>query len=100
MIKLIASDMDGTLLNDKHEIHEEFYRVFEELKKKNIIFVAASGRQYHTLVKQFDSIKDDMMFIAENGTYVVYKGEQILLNSLNKETVIKLIEIGRKIKAE
>ena len=38
MIKLIASDMDGTLLNDKNEIHEEFYKVFQELKKKNIIF--------------------------------------------------------------
>jgi len=98
MIKLIASDMDGTLLNDKNEIHEEFYNVFEELKKKDIIFAAASGRQYHTLVKQFNNIKDDMMFIAENGTYVVYKGEEILLNSLNKETAIELIKIGRNIK--
>ncbi len=38
MIKLIASDMDGTLLNDKNEIHEDFYKVFEELKKQDIIF--------------------------------------------------------------
>ena len=44
MIKLIASDMDGTLLNDKNEIHEEFYKVFQELKNKNIIFAAASGK--------------------------------------------------------
>ena len=44
MIKLIASDMDGTLLNDKDEIHEEFYQVFQELKNQNIIFAAASGR--------------------------------------------------------
>jgi len=98
MIKLIASDMDGTLLNDKNEIYEDFYKVFEELKKRNIIFAAASGRQYHTLVKQFDSIKDDMMFIAENGTFVVYKGKELLLNSLNKETAIELIKIGRNIK--
>ena len=51
MIKLIATDMDGTLLNYKNEIHEEFYEVFNELKKKNIIFAAASGRQYYNLVK-------------------------------------------------
>ena len=49
MIKLIASDMDGTLLNDKDEIHEEFYQVFQELKNQNIIFAAASGRQYYNL---------------------------------------------------
>lgn len=52
MIKLIASDMDGTLLNDKDEIHEEFYQVFQELKKQNIIFAAASGRQYYNLAKR------------------------------------------------
>lgn len=97
MIKLIASDMDGTLLNDKNEINEEFYKVFKELKKKNIIFAAASGRQYYTLENQFNSIKDDMMFIAENGTYVVYKGEEVLINPLNKETAIELIKIGRNI---
>ena len=54
MIKLIASDMDGTLLNDKDEIHEEFYQVFQELKKQNIIFAAASGRQYYNLAKRFE----------------------------------------------
>ena len=97
MIKLIASDMDGTLLNDKNEIHEEFYKVFQELKKKNIIFAAASGRQYYNLAKRFEKIKDDMMFIAENGTFVVYKGEELLLNALDKETAIELIKIGRDI---
>ena len=45
MIKLIASDMDGTLLNEKDEINEEFFDVFNKLKERNIIFAAASGRQ-------------------------------------------------------
>ena len=98
MIKLIASDMDGTILKDKNEIHEEFYKVFQELKKQNIIFAAASGRQYYTLAKRFEKIKDDMMFIAEYGTIVVYKGEELLLNALDKETAIELIKIGRDIK--
>lgn len=38
------------------------------------------------------------MFIAENGTFVVYKGEELLLNALDKETAIELIKIGRDIK--
>ena len=97
MIKLIASDMDGTLLNDKNEIHEEFYKVFQELKKQNIIFAAASGRQYYNLAKRFEKIKDDMMFIAENGTFVVYKGKELIVNSLEKNIAKELIEIGRTI---
>ena len=36
MIKLIASDMDGTLLNEKDEINEEFFDVFNKLKERNI----------------------------------------------------------------
>ena len=34
MIKFIATDMDGTLLNSKKELSPEFYDVFEELKKR------------------------------------------------------------------
>ena len=46
MIKLIASDMDGTLLDGNGKLNEEFFHVFKKLKKNNIIFAAASGRQY------------------------------------------------------
>lgn len=37
MIKFIATDMDGTLLNSKKELSPEFYDVFEELKKRDIL---------------------------------------------------------------
>ncbi len=97
MIKLIATDMDGTLLNDNHEIHDDFYKVFEELKNKDVIFAAASGRQYYNLLKRFEDIKDDMMFIAENGTFVVYKGEELLLNALDRDIANELIEVSREI---
>ena len=55
MIKLIATDMDGTLLNENGEINKEFKEVFNKLKEKKIMFCAASGRQYYNLLKnQFD----------------------------------------------
>ena len=62
MIKLIASDMDGTLLNENNEINDEFFDIFNKLKERDIIFAAASGRQYYNLLKRFEKIKDDMMF--------------------------------------
>lgn len=97
MIKLIASDMDGTLLNENNEINDEFFDIFNKLKERDIIFAAASGRQYYNLLKRFEKIKDDMMFIAENGTFVVYKDEEILVNALDKNIAIELIKIGRTI---
>lgn len=97
MIKFIATDMDGTLLNSKKELSSEFYDVFEELKKRNILFAAASGRQYYTLAKEFNDIKEDMLFIAENGTFVVYKGKELVVNGLDRELANELIRIGRTI---
>ncbi|ADO82643.1 Cof-type HAD-IIB family hydrolase [Ilyobacter polytropus] len=97
MIKLIATDMDGSLLNDDHKIDDEFWEVFKEIRKKNIIFSAASGRQYYNLLEKFDSIKDDMLFIAENGTYVVKNGIEFFSVTIDKKDAIELIEIGRGI---
>lgn len=44
MIKLIASDMDGTLLNDRKELPGDFFEVFDELERRGIKFTVASGR--------------------------------------------------------
>ena len=47
MIKLVASDLDGTLLlNGAQQLPEEIFPLIRELKKLGILFVAASGRQY------------------------------------------------------
>lgn len=98
MIKLIATDMDGTLLNSNNEIQDGFYEVFNEIKEKGIIFAAASGRQYYNLLERFKGIDENMMFIAENGTFVVYKGEELIVNSLDINLARELIKVGRTIK--
>lgn len=100
MIKLIATDMDGTLLNSKGELSPHFERVFHKLKEKNIIFAAASGRQYFTLLKNFEAYKDDMLFIAENGTYVAYRGQELAVHPLNPEIAHELILKGRMLGPE
>ncbi|HBF87828.1 MAG TPA: HAD family hydrolase [Bacteroidales bacterium] len=94
-IKLIVADMDGTLLNSKSEINPEFYPTFERLKEKNILFAVASGRQYFNLLARFDELKNDIVFMAENGSYVLYQNKQILLSSLDRQTSIKMIEKSR-----
>jgi len=97
MIKLIVTDMDGTLLNDKHEIHPDFWKIESLLSTKGIMFSVASGRQYYNLESKFDRIKDRMLFFAENGTLVVHKGKDLFVNSLDPEAARKFIDIGRKL---
>ena len=68
-VKLIASDMDGTLLNGKGELDPAFFSLFEKLERRGIRFAAASGRQYDGLRRTFAPVADRMLFIAENGAY-------------------------------
>ena len=96
-IRLVATDMDGTLLNSKHEINESFYPVFRKLKDHGVIFVAASGRQYFNLAKALEKVKDEVIFAAENGSYVVFQDEEIHVQAMDQDIVRKLIEITRPI---
>ncbi|TDT72298.1 hypothetical protein EV215_0086 [Hypnocyclicus thermotrophus] len=97
MIKLIATDMDGTLLNNNHEISKDFWEVLEEIKNKNILFCVASGRQYYNLLEKFYKHKDDILFIAENGNYVIHQEKEIFSNSLNKKIIPEFIKLVREI---
>ena len=56
MIRLIASDIDGTLLlNGATEIPQEIFYQIDCLERKGILFCPASGRQYSSLRKLFRS---------------------------------------------
>ena len=94
-IKLIASDMDGTLLNGKGELDPAFFLRFEELERCGIRFVAASGRQYNGLLRTFAPVADRMLFIAENGAYTASGREEWLVLDMDRETVARLIAMVR-----
>lgn len=96
-IKFVAADMDGTLLNAKHEISPGFYPVFDQMKAKGLLFAAASGRQYFNLLNRFTIIKDDVIFIAENGSYVVYRGEELLVQAMDEWVVKEQLTAAAKI---
>ena len=53
-IKLICSDIDGTLLQySKKELESEIFEQIRELHRRDILFCPASGRQYTSLRKLF-----------------------------------------------
>ena len=95
MIKLIVTDMDGTLLNKSEELHEDFFEIFNKLKEKNILFAVASGRQRKNLEIKFREIKDDLIMLFENGSCGSLKGKTLYKSQLDKILVHKFIDIGR-----
>lgn len=75
MIRLIASDLDGTLLDENGQLPDGIFDVIRALKEKGILFAAASGRQYANLKRLFFPVHDQMNFICENGTLNVVSGK-------------------------
>ncbi len=89
--------MDGTLLNAKGEVSSRFFELYEQLEKHNVHFVAASGRQYYSIIDKLYKIKDGITVIAENGGIAQRRSEVLLTKSLPIDTVKKLLLKLRKI---
>lgn len=98
-IRLIAADMDGTLLDDHDELPEHLWSLVRELSRQGIVFCPASGRQYDNLLERFRDVADDVVFIAENGTYVVRDGREVSSDTLAPGVVRRVVAAMRALRA-
>jgi len=96
-VRLVASDMDGTLLNTRHELSPDFFTVFNRMRSKDILFSAASGRQYQNLYNCFPGIQDEIIFIAENGSYVMHQGKELHLQQMDRDLTRDILKRIKKI---
>lgn len=88
MIKLIASDVDGTLIKDSTpDLYPEMVEAIKILKDKGILFCAASGRQYGSLRNVFRDVADEIAYIAENGAHICYQNRNISVTPMKREHI-------------
>lgn len=92
MIKMVVSDLDGTLLNSKKEVPARMDRLVEALSERGIIFAAASGRSRKSLLKTLPGLPIAM--IADNGgTAYTTEGELIYCGSFPYEEAKSILDI-------
>lgn len=99
MIKLIASDLDGTLLPEgQATLDSEIYDVILELKEKGIPFICASGRQLSSLRNLFGPVADEISYITENGSLCIYEGQTFVTGGMgmDKDLAIDIINAIEK----
>jgi len=99
-IRLVVTDMDGTLLDGAGRIPEDLWPLLAELRRRGVLFSPASGRQYATLARQFADAGDGMVFVAENGTYVVRDGVELGSDPLDAAVAARVIGRTRLLAAE
>ncbi len=75
-VRLIACDIDGTLLHGSEtQVKEAVFTQIKRLRKKGIYFCPASGRQIRSLQWLFAPVEDDLYYVCENGS-AIFSGEK------------------------
>lgn len=99
MYKLIAIDLDGTLLNDEKYIPEENIDIINKLCNSGYEVVFATGRRYLAAREFIDCFKQDLVIVANNGNMVRHtKDDQLIFASYLDNSLLEFVlEQGKKI---
>lgn len=91
-IKLVCSDVDGTLVEEgKGGLNPEYYDEIRRLKEKGILFAVVSGRSYAGSSPLFTPVLDDVIFINDNGAALTYQGKVIKAHTIPVELVKEMV---------
>ncbi|MFJ1377467.1 HAD family hydrolase [Capnocytophaga canimorsus] len=96
MIKLIVSDIDGTLVTNDKKLPKRFWEVVKMMQEKGVRFCAASGRQVQSLEVLFKPIANEIGFISENGAFIKYKNNELHLEPLSFKAITPILETCKK----
>ncbi len=91
-IKLVCSDIDGTLVEEgKGGLNPEYFEEIRRLKEKGILFAVVSGRSYEGTVSLFTPVIDDVIFINDNGAVLTYQGKIIKSHTIPDELIKEMV---------
>lgn len=95
-IRLVATDMDATLLDEKGELPPGFTEMVRSLDGLGICVAAASGRPIYTLEAMFASLQEEMVFIGDNGGAIRWRGENLYVSEMAPQGWRGLAAIARE----
>ena len=93
-LRLVAVDMDGTLLDDDKNFPERLPELLDIMDERGIVFAPSSGRQAWTLLDMFPG-RPGMTVIDENGAIVMKAGKEVSSSPIDHETLHRAIDMVR-----
>jgi len=97
MIKLVASDLDGTIIDKNNFIYEHNFKAIADLNKNNMNFVVCTGKTY-PITKNICSKLSASYGIFGNGNQIIdlKTGKEIYKNLLSNSEILTCIKIAKK----
>ena len=98
MIKLIATDIDGTLVPEgTKDLNPEYFPVIRQLHDHGIWFLAVSGREYVSIEKLFAPVLDQIILMAENGGLAKYRGRELFMEHFDDALAVEIIDYVKEL---
>lgn len=96
--KLVCLDLDGTLLNSKHQISKETLKTLREVERKGVKIAVVTGRAGYDAKYHAELISDQAYYIGSNGSIVGNVSDGIIYQDfMSKEKLLKLLKISIEI---
>lgn len=93
MIRLIVSDIDGTLVPEGGScVNPEYMTVIRELLDEGVQFAAASGRQASSIDAVFHELRDRIYYLGDNGACILKDGKSVREMRMNSEDLQALLK--------
>ena len=90
-MKLVVSDLDGTLLNDDSEVSNETIEMIKKLKENGIEFAIATGRSFNSANKIRKKIGLEIYLICNNGANIYNKNGNMIKNNVMPADLIRKV---------
>ena len=96
-LRLVVTDMDGTLLDGRGRVPERLAEVVARLHERGIVFCPASGRQLANLRQTLGEVVAEAAIIAENGTLVVDGPRELFRDTISRDQAVTVVRTVREL---
>lgn len=91
MIKLVLTDMDGTLLDSRKKMPDKTMETIRALQSRGARFAVASGREYSDLRAFFSELAEEIIFVANNGTLICDGSLKIYVDAFQRDAALSML---------
>lgn len=97
MVKLVASDLDGTIIDKNNSIFSNNFKAFDDLHKHNMNFVVCTGKTYPITKKMCSEINAKFGIFGNGNLIMDLENEKVLYkNLLSISEVLSCIDVAKK----
>jgi len=94
-IKVVISDLDGTLLNKEHKISEYTKTVFQQLNDQGYLIIVATGRHHLDAMPIIDGLGFPLYLVTSNGARIHSPQKELLFSyDIDSESIKSILDLG------